>query len=64
MQPFYIFINNIGDVKVEESPEALSANPEWRQIATIDPKKYLQEVLNKNAKLVAALMTDYHIKKG
>ena len=34
MQPLYISINNIGDVKVKESPEALSGTPEWRQIGS------------------------------
>ena len=56
IQPLFIYINNIGDVRVEDSPDALTNTPEWRQIATIDPKKYLEIILNGNAKLVAALM--------
>ena len=56
MQPLFIFINNIGDVRVEESPDALTVTPEWRQIATVDPKNYLEKILNGNVKLVAALM--------
>jgi hypothetical protein len=48
-------MNKIGDVKVEEISDAriLEDDPLWEHIATIEPKAYLRDMLNKNAKIVA-----------
>ena len=61
MEPLFVYINKIGDIRVEDVDGALSVNIgiyDWRLIATIVPKSYLCTTLNKNAKLVAALMKE------
>ena len=55
MEQLFIYMNKMGDVKVEELSEArnLEDDPLWEHIATIEPKTYLRSMLNKNAKIVA-----------
>lgn len=55
MEPLFIYMNKIGDIKVEELEDArvLEDDPLWEHIATIEPKLYLRDMLNKNAKIVA-----------
>ena len=55
MEPLFIYMNKIGDVKVEELEDAriLEDDPLWEHIATVEPKAYLRDMLNKNAKIVA-----------
>lgn len=55
MEPLFIYMNKSGDVKVEEISEAriLEDDSLWEHIATIEPKSYLRNMLNKNAEIVA-----------
>lgn len=55
MEPLFIYMNKIGDIKVEEIEDAriLEDDPLWEHIATVEPKAYLRDMLNKNAKVVA-----------
>jgi len=50
-------MNKSGDVKVEEISEAriLEDDSLWEHIATIEPKSYLHNILNRNAEIVADL---------
>lgn len=56
-QPLFVYWNKLGEVRVLDVDEAILINgdPEWAHIATLNSKAYLQNVLNKNAKLVAEL---------
>ena len=58
MDALFIYMNKIGDVKVEELEGArkLEDDQLWEHIATIEPKTYLRDMLNKNAKIVADLL--------
>jgi len=49
-------MDKLGIPKVLDSAEAAAFCADgWKHIATLDPKTYLQTVLDKNPKLVAAL---------
>lgn len=61
MEPLLIYINKIGDIRVDDLNQCPPDRIEWRHIGTIDPKKYLHSILNNNAKLVAALIKEYRI---
>ena len=54
MNPLFIYINNTGDIKVEEIEDArsLEYDPLWNHISSIEPKEYLRYLLNKNPKIV------------
>ena len=54
--PLFVYMDKIGIPKVLDSAEAAAFCADgWKHIATLDPKTYLQTVLDKNPKLVAAL---------
>lgn len=55
MAVLFIYMNKIGDIRVEKLEEAviLEEHESWEHIATIDPQKYLQTMLNKYPKVVA-----------
>jgi len=57
LEPLFIYMNKSGDVKVEEISEAriLEDDSLWEHIATIEPKSYLHNILNRNAEIVADL---------
>lgn len=55
--PLCVFMNNAGDVVVKDLDEARALDdPEWRHIGSIEPKGYIQNILNKNPKLVRVLL--------
>ena len=58
MRPLFIYINKLREVRVEEweTNVILKEDPLWEHIATIDPRLYLLDLLNKNAEIVAHLM--------
>lgn len=60
MEPLFVYVNKLGDVRVEDSTGAalLAADPALRLIASLEPRTYIQNILNQNAKLVAALMVE------
>jgi len=54
--PLFVYMDKLGIPKVLDFVEAEAFNdPSWKLIATLDPKTYLQAVLETNPKLVAAL---------
>lgn len=56
IEPLLVYMNKLGEVIVLTVDDAvLFDDIEFRHIASIDPKSYLQTILNKNAKLVADL---------
>ena len=53
--PLFVYMDKLGIPKVLDSAEAAAFCADgWKHIATLDPKTYLQTVLEKNPKLVAA----------
>jgi Zn-finger protein len=59
-EPLFVFMNKMGEVVVKDLDDAkvfICTDFDWIHIASLEPRTYIENILNSNAKLVSLLRT-------